>query len=103
MSRCRLNERILSIILCNINNRKTLKHSNITIIILKNNNTLHKGGVETLEVKGNNKEEELVKDEAKSYVIIMCIQYICPEIVKVLWKIIHIVNHLIRLSNSVHK
>ena len=38
--------------------------------ILDNNNTLWKGGVETLEVEDNNKEEDLVEVEAKSCVIL---------------------------------
>ena len=54
-----------------------------------------------LEVEDNNKEEDLVREEAKSYVIIASIQDIFPKIVKVLWKIVHIVKHLITLLNNV--
>ena len=71
MSKCKLNEHILSISLRNINNNNILNHNTSRISILKNNNTLHKGGVEILEVEDNNKEEDLVKEEAKSYVIIV--------------------------------
>ena len=43
--------------------------------ILHNNNNLNKGGVEIFEVEENNKEEEdLVEEEAKSYVITMGIR-----------------------------
>ena len=59
------------------------------------------GGVGNLEVKESNKEEDLVEEEAKPYVIIVSIQDIFPEIVKVLRKIVHIVNNLITLSTSV--
>ena len=54
-----------------------------------------------LEVEENNQEEDLVKEQAKSYVIIVGSQDIFPEIVKVLRKIVHIVKHLITLLNSV--
>ena len=71
MSICKLNERSLSINLCNINNCNTLSRNTNRISILNNNNTLRKGEVETLEVKDNNKEEDLVGEESKSYVIIV--------------------------------
>ena len=72
MSICKLSEHILSISLLNINKRNTLSCNTNRINILNNNNTLSaKGGVETLEVEDNNKEEDLVKEEAKSYVIIV--------------------------------
>ena len=58
-------------ILHNINNRNTLKCNTNIISIPNNNNTLHKGEVETLEVKDNNKEEDLGKEEAKTYAIIV--------------------------------
>ena len=58
--------------------------------------------MKTLEVEDNNKYEDLVEEEAQSYVIIMGSHDIFPEIIKVLWKIVHIVNHLITLLNSVH-
>ena len=102
MSRCKLNERSLSIILHNINNCNTLSHNTNIISILNKNNTVCKGGVETLEVEDNNKEEDLVEEEAKSYVIIVGNQKILINIVKVLRKFVHIVKHLITLSNSVH-
>ena len=97
MSKCKLNERSLSIILQNINNRNTSR-----INICNNKNTLCKGVVETLEVDDNKKKEDLVKEEAKSYVIIVGIEDIFPEIFKVLRKHVHTVNHLITLSNNVH-
>ena len=77
MSRCKLNERNLSIILFkihqhNINNHNILSHNINRISICHNNNTLKQGGVEIFEVDDNNKEEEdLVEEEAKSYVIIV--------------------------------
>ena len=70
ISRCKLNEHNLNIILLRINNRNTLSLNTSRISILNNNNTLRKGGVKTLESKYNNKEEDLVEEEAKSYVII---------------------------------
>ena len=100
MSRCKLNERSLSISLCNISNKNTLNHNTSRIGILNNNSTLRKRGVEILEVQDNNQEEDLVEEEAKSYVIIMGSQDIFPDIVKVLWKIVHIVKNLITLSSS---
>ena len=84
MSRCKLNKRSLSIILLNIKNHSTLNCNSSKINILNNNNSLRKGGVKILEVKDNNKEEDLVEEEAKLYVIIVGIQDIFPEIVKVL-------------------
>ena len=57
--------------------------------------------MENLEAKENNKEEDLVEEEAKAYVIIMGSQDIFPEIVKFLWKLVHIVKHLITLSNTI--
>ena len=65
MRRCNMEKLNLSISLCNINNHNILNHNTNTISILNNNNTLHKGGVETLEVEDINKEEDLVKEEAK--------------------------------------
>ena len=52
--------------------------------IKNNNNTLCKGGVGILEIEDNNQEEDLVTEEAKSYVIIVGSQEIFPKIVKVL-------------------
>ena len=66
----------LSISLLNINKCNTLSYNTNRIGILKNNNTLHKGGVETLEAEDNNKEDDLVGEEAKPYVIIVGIQNI---------------------------
>ena len=100
MSICKMNECSLSIILFNINNDNTLSR-NTSRINIHNNNTLHKEGVENLEVEDNNKEEDLVEEEAKSYVIIVGIQDTLLEIVKVLQKNVHIVKHLITLSISV--
>ena len=57
--------------------------------------------VKTLEVEDNNKDEDLVEEEAQSYVIIVGSHDIFPEIIKVLWNIVHIVKHLITLLNSV--
>ena len=101
MSRCKLNKHSLSIILQNINNRNTLSYNTEKINVLNNKNNLHKGGVKTLEVEDNNKDEYLVEKEAQSYVIIVGSHENFPDIIKVLWKIVHIVKHLIRLSNSV--
>ena len=96
-----MNEIKLSISPRNINNNNTLNHNTNRISILNNNNTLHKGGVGTLEVEDNNHEEDLVEEEAKLYAIIMGSQHTFLEIVKVLRKIVHIVKNLITLSNSV--
>ena len=74
MNKCNLNGRNLNIILHSINNKNILNHSTNIINILNNNNTLSKGGVGILEVKDRNKEDDLVKEEAKSYVIIVGIQ-----------------------------
>ena len=71
MSRCKLNECSLSISLHNINNINILNWNTSKINILNKNNTLYKGGVGILEVEDNNKEEDLVEEEAKSYVIIV--------------------------------
>ena len=102
MSRCKLNECNLSIILLNINNHNTLCRNTSRISILNNNNTLRKGGVETLDVEDNNKEEDLVGEEAKSYVIIVGSHDIFPKIAKVLRKIVHTIKIFITLLNSVH-
>ena len=101
MSRCKLNKCSLSISLRNINNYNTLSYNTKKINVLNNNNNLHKGGVKTLEVEDNNKDEDLVEEEAQIYVIIVGSHDIFLEIIKVLWKIVHIVNHLITLLNSV--
>ena len=84
MSICKLNECNLSIILHNINNHNTLDRNTSTISIINKNNTLHKGEVETLEVKDNNMEEGLVEEEANSYAIIVGSHDIFPKMVKVL-------------------
>ena len=99
MNKYKLNECSLSIVLRSSNNN-ILNHNTSQASIL-NNNTLRKGGVGTLEVEENNKEVDLVEEEAKLYVIIVGNQEIFPEIVKVLQKIVHIVKHLITLSNNV--
>ena len=57
--------------------------------------------METLEVDENNKEEDLVKEEAKSYVIIVGSHGTFPDILKVMRKHVHIVKHSIKLLNSV--
>ena len=54
-----------------------------------------------LEVEDNNKEEDLVMEEANSYVITVDIQEIFPKITKVLQKHVRIANNLIILLNSV--
>ena len=87
-SRCNLNEHSLNMILCNIKNHNSLNWNTNKIGILNNNNTLCKGEVETLEIEDNNKEEDLVKEEAKSYVINVGCQDILTKIVKVLWKLV---------------
>ena len=84
MSRCKLNECSISIILHNINNRNTLTCNTKKINVLNNNNNLHKGGVKTLEVEDNNKDEDLVEEEAQSYVIIVGSHEIFSDIIKVL-------------------
>ena len=71
VNRCKLKECSLNISLCNINNNNTLNRNTSRINILNKNNTLCKGGLEILDVEDNNKEEDLVKEEAKSYVIIV--------------------------------
>ena len=101
MSIYKMNEHNLSIILCSFNNNNILNRNTNQTSILNKNNTLYKGGLGTLEVKDKNKEEYLVEEEANSYVIIVGNQDIFPKIVKVLRKIVHIVKHLITLSNSV--
>ena len=101
MNKCKLNEHGLSIVLRSFNNNNILNCNTNRISILNNNNTLHKWGVETLKVKDKNKEGDLVEEEAKSYVIIMGIQDIFPEIAKFMLKLVHIVKHLITVSNSV--
>ena len=66
-----MNECSLSISLRNINNNNILNRNTSRISIFNNNNTLHKGGVGILEVEDNNKEENLVEEDAKWYVIIV--------------------------------
>ena len=92
-----MNKRSLNIILHNININNIPNRNTSRISILNNKNTLRKAWVEILEVEENNQEEDLVKEEAKSYDIIVGIQDTLPDIVKILWKIIHIVKHLITL------
>ena len=60
-----MNKCSLSISLCSSNNNDILNRNIIQTSILNNNNTLRKGGVETLEVKDNNKEEDLVVEDPK--------------------------------------
>ena len=95
MSRCKLNERSLSIILHTINNKNTLNCITNKISVLNNNNTLCKGGVGILEVRDNNKEDDLVEEEAKSYVITVDNQDTLLDIVQVLQRRVHIVKHFI--------
>ena len=57
--------------------------------------------MENLEVEDNKKEEDLVGEEAKSYVITVGSHDIFLEISKVLQNHVHSVNHLITLLNSV--
>ena len=84
-NKCKLNGHDLNIDMCSFNNNILNRNTNKTSILNKNN-TLRKRGVGILEVKDNNKEEDLVEEEAKLYVIIVGIQEIFPEIVKVLRK-----------------
>ena len=101
INKCKLNERSLSINLRNSNNNNILNCNISQSSILNNNNTLHKGGVRTLEVEDSNQEDDLVEEEAKLYTIIVGSQDIFPKIIKVQQKIVHIVKHLITLSNNV--
>ena len=109
MRKCKLKEHILSTILLNthhhnINNHSILSCNTNKIGIQNNNNTLNKGGVEIFEVDDDNKEEEnLVEEEAKSYVITVGNQEMFLKISKVLEKHAHIVKNLITMLNSVHK
>ena len=58
--------------------------------------------MEIFDVEDNNKEEEdLVKEEAKSYVTIVGIQDTFLKISKVLRKRVHIVKHSTTLLNNV--
>ena len=50
----------------------------------------------------NNKEEDLVEEEVKSYVIIVDNHDTLIEISKFLWRPVHTVKHLMTLSNNVH-
>ena len=79
-----MNEQRFSIILRSFNNNNLLNYNISQTSILNNNNTLCKGGVGTLEAKDNNKEEDLVEEEAKSYIIIVGIQDVFPDVVEVL-------------------
>ena len=79
-----MNERSLSISLCSFNNNNILSHNTIQTSIINNNNTLRKVGVGTLEFEDSKKEEDLVEEEAKLYVIIMGSQNTLPDIGKVL-------------------
>ena len=79
-----MNEHSLSISLRSFNNNNILNCNTSQSSILNNNNTLHRGGVGILDVEDNIKEEDLVKEEAKLYVIIVGSQDIFPKIVKVL-------------------
>ena len=60
-------------------------------------------GVEIFEAKVNKEEENLIVEEANSFVISVGSQDIFLDISKVLQKHVHIVKHLITLLNSVHK
>ena len=98
MNKFKMNKNNLSIILRSLNNNNILNHNTSWTSILNNNNTLHKGGGGgNFRGRDINQEEDLVKEEAKSYVIIVGNQDIFPEIVKVLQKLVHIVKHLITL------
>ena len=100
-NKCRLNECSFNIILRSFNINNTLSRNTNQTSILNNNNTLHKRGEGILEVEDNNQEEDLVEEEAKLYVIIVGIQDTFPKIVKFMEKIVHIVKHLITVTNSV--
>ena len=84
MRKYKLNEHNLNTILCNINKNNILNHNTSRIDILNNKNTLRKVGVGIFEVEDNNMKQDLFKEEAKSYVIIVGIHDIFPNIVKVL-------------------
>ena len=93
----KLRNLILSISFFSFNKTNILGRNISQTSILNNKNTLHKGGVRTLEVEANNQEEDFVKEEAKLYAIIVASQENLPKIVKVLQKIVHIIKHLITL------
>ena len=65
MSRWKINERKLSINMCNINNNNTLNCNTNRINILSNNNTLRKGGVGILKAEDSNKEQDTIPSHMK--------------------------------------
>ena len=86
-NKSKLSEHSLSIILCSFNNNNILSRNTNQTSILNNNNTLRKGGVGTLEFEDSNKEEDLVKEEAKLYAIIVGSQDKFLDIFKFLHKL----------------
>ena len=100
--RCKLSQHKFNIHHPNIN-KICILNPNINKINTHNNHsTLDQRGVEIFEVEENNKEEEdLVMEEAKSYVTIVDNQEILLETVQALKRDVCILNPLIILSNSV--
>ena len=90
MSRCKLNEYNITTILLNIhqdnsNNRNILGCNINEINICRSNTTLNLGGLGIFRAEDNNKkEDDLVEEEAKLYVIIMDNQDTLLDIVQVL-------------------
>ena len=85
MRRSEVNERRLNIHKQNFSNHNILSRNISKISIDYNNTTLSEGQVEIFEVEDNNKEEEdLVDEEAKSYVIIVDNQDTLLDIVQVM-------------------
>ena len=102
MSECNLNINLLNIHKKYTNYLIIINHNINKISIRRSNNTLNLG-VEIYGVEENNKkeEEDLVEEEAKSYIITMDNHDTLLEILQFLWIHVHIVKHLIILSNNV--
>ena len=79
-----MNECNINIILRSFNNNNILSRNTSQTSILNNKNTLHKGGVVTLEVEDSNQKEDLVEQEAKLYFIIVGSQDIFLKIINIL-------------------
>ena len=102
MNECNLNINLLNIHQHNFNNHNIPIHNINRISIHHRNNTLIQGGVEISEAEDNNKEEEdLVEEEARSYVITVVNQDTFLEIVQVLRRHVHTVKNLTTLLNCV--
>ena len=101
--RCKLSQHKFNIHQPNIN-KICILNPNINKINTHNNHsTLDQRGVEIFEVEDNNKEEEdLVMEEAKSYVTIVENHDIFLGTVRTLQRHVRILNPLIILLNSVH-